>query len=100
MGSKGRGRLCQSARRVEHSDCAVKEEVSKKEKKREKKKTNLKGHGDVGRACGCKVMAVQLGRATVRITQKRRVWGTGMKAQGKRVVKVALVAGRVWQYHH
>ena len=68
MGPRGRGRLCQSARRVERSDCAAKEEVSEKKNEREKKKTNLKGHGDVGRAYGCKVMAAQLGRAAVRIT--------------------------------
>jgi hypothetical protein len=87
------------ARRVERSDCAAKEEVSEKKNEREKKKTNLEGHGDAGRACGCKVTAARLGRAAARITRKRRAWGTGAKARGERVAKAAPAAGRVWRYH-
>ena len=43
MGPRGRGRLCQSARRVESSDCAAKEEVSEKKTKEKRRKQTSRG---------------------------------------------------------
>jgi hypothetical protein len=56
------------ARRVECSDCAAKEEVSRKQNEREKKKTNLKRHSDRVHAA-TRGMGTQVGHVGARSQQ-------------------------------